>query len=227
PKLDAAIKSQKVVFNTADTNMLEIDETGVLIKERNKKEPFIKALKGINHGSSPLKWSFNKLEEQIVQECVKPDWKDNSKWGVLNEGEAGFCLSLISRIKYYSESKYLKCIIDVDESLQTIPDILDKFCLSENNDSNILRLDLSHVPFEANAREVLVNAIGKKLLSIARDSQISMDNPMLVFIDEAHQFLNKKLGDESNHYELDAFGNIAKEGRKFGLNVVIATQRPR
>lgn len=50
---------------------------------------------------------------------------------------------------------------------------------------------------------------------------------MGVFIDEAHQFLNKKIGDELNRFELDVFGNIAKEGRKFGLNVVIATQRPR
>lgn len=49
----------------------------------------------------------------------------------------------------------------------------------------------------------------------------------MVFIDEAHQFLNKKVGEDSNKFELDAFGNIAKEGRKYGLNTIIATQRPR
>jgi DNA helicase HerA-like ATPase len=51
--------------------------------------------------------------------------------------------------------------------------------------------------------------------------------PLLVFIDEAHQFLNKRIGEETNRFELDAFGNIAKEGRKYGLNTIIATQRPR
>ena len=50
---------------------------------------------------------------------------------------------------------------------------------------------------------------------------------MLVFLDEAHQFLDKTLGDENTRYPLDAFELIAKEGRKFCLNICIATQRPR
>jgi DNA helicase HerA-like ATPase len=85
------------------------------------------------------------------------------------------------------------------------------------------------VPFASNAREILVNAIGCCLLNLARnqDKTISIDKPLLVFIDEAHQFLNKSTGDEYSKITLDAFGNIAKEGRKYGLNVVIATQRPR
>ena len=32
---------------------------------------------------------------------------------------------------------------------------------------------------------------------------------------------------EHNKVELDAFGLIAKEGRKYGLTCVLATQRPR
>src|ERR1019366_8948530 len=47
------------------------------------------------------------------------------------------------------------------------------------------------------------------------------------FLDEAHQFLNRQIGDELLQVQLDAFGVIAKEGRKYGLVTVIATQRPR
>ena len=83
------------------------------------------------------------------------------------------------------------------------------------------------MPFEANARELLVNAIGRKLLACARDNMISHEKPLIVFIDESHQFLNKVIGDEINKMNLNTFGDIAKEGRKYGLNVVIATQRPR
>lgn len=50
---------------------------------------------------------------------------------------------------------------------------------------------------------------------------------MLVFIDESHQFLNKSIGDDISKMNLTAFGDIAKEGRKYGLNLVMATQRPR
>ena len=85
----------------------------------------------------------------------------------------------------------------------------------------------SEVPFEASSREILVNAIGRKLLSVARNGVINHNQPLLVFIDEAHQFLNKRVGEDTSQFELDAFGNIAKEGRKYGLNTIIATQRPR
>ena len=46
-------------------------------------------------------------------------------------------------------------------------------------------------------------------------------------MDEAHQFLNKSIGDEFNRVRLESFGLIAKEGRKYGLHALLATQRPR
>jgi DNA helicase HerA-like ATPase len=51
--------------------------------------------------------------------------------------------------------------------------------------------------------------------------------PLLVFLDEAHNFLNKTLGEEDTRYPLDSFELIAKEGRKSSLNICISTQRPR
>jgi DNA helicase HerA-like ATPase len=35
------------------------------------------------------------------------------------------------------------------------------------------------------------------------------------------------MGEGENRYPLEAFGLIAKEGRKYGLTICIATQRPR
>jgi hypothetical protein len=54
-----------------------------------------------------------------------------------------------------------------------------------------------------------------------------MKAPVLVFLDEAHQFVNRWLGEENNKFPLDSFDLIAKEGRKFSLNICMATQRPR
>jgi hypothetical protein len=142
------------------------------------------------------------------------------------DNDVGHCLNLIARIKSYSNNKNLKWMIDVDDKLQTIPNLIENFC-APTYKNKIIRLDLSQVPFEANSREILVNAIGRKLLSVARKGLISHEAPLLVFIDEAHQFLNKRIGEDTSKFELDAFGNIAKEGRKYGLNTIIATQRPR
>jgi DNA helicase HerA-like ATPase len=53
------------------------------------------------------------------------------------------------------------------------------------------------------------------------------NNPTVVILDEAHQFLDKSLGDEYSRISLESFGLIAKEGRKYGLTTLLATQRPR
>jgi DNA helicase HerA-like ATPase len=45
-------------------------------------------------------------------------------------------------------------------------------------------------------------------------------------LDEAHQFLNKALGDEHARHPLEAFDLLAKEGRKYSLSLCLATQRP-
>ena len=76
-------------------------------------------------------------------------------------------------------------------------------------------------------REILVNSIGRNLLERARDGKFKT-NPLIVFVDEAHQFLNKSIKDDYfNAKPLDAFEQISKEARKYGLFVCIATQMPR
>ena len=49
----------------------------------------------------------------------------------------------------------------------------------------------------------------------------------MVFVDEAHNFLGRQIGAEDYAAKLDAFELIAKEGRKYGLNICLASQRPR
>ena len=70
------------------------------------------------------------------------------------------------------------------------------------------------------------NSIGRFLLKLGRRDSFR-ENPILVIVDEAHQFLNKSLSVEGQDNRLDSFALIAKEGRKYSLNVCLATQRPR
>jgi hypothetical protein len=68
--------------------------------------------------------------------------------------------------------------------------------------------------------------MGRELLRLAREDRFQR-LPLVVMLDEAHQFLGRILGDEHNRYPLDAFDLVAKKGRKYGLTVCLATQRPR
>ncbi|EAP94832.1 ATP-binding protein [Vibrio splendidus] len=230
PKLSAAILSQKVVVEhwTKRREMnLTLNESHSLIKADKEKSPYYDAVKSLESNLSCKRWCFKNLAAQIEQECIWPSGKYNDAlFGGIHEGDLGYCISLISRIKSYSSNTHLKWLFDPEKNYQDIPTILEDFSKGEG-ENKILRLDLSAVPFESNGREILVNAIGRKLMNLARAKDINHENPLLVFIDEAHQFLNKTVGDEASTIKLDSFGNIAKEGRKYGLNVVIATQRPR
>lgn len=67
----------------------------------------------------------------------------------------------------------------------------------------------------------------KATRKITRRLQVFLEIPTVVILDEAHQFLNKHLGDETNRITLDNSGLISKEGRKYGLTCILATQRPR
>ena len=49
----------------------------------------------------------------------------------------------------------------------------------------------------------------------------------MLMVDEAHNFLGQQIGAEDYAAKLDAFELIAKEGRKYGLNICLASQRPR
>ena len=227
PKLDEAIRSLKVVYQNKITPAQGLSiENDILKKALKPKASFERAVQALP--TEYLPWAFSGLFNQINAECVWPNanyGKDLTKWGDVHEGDIGHCLNLVARVNSMSNNPHLKWMLDCNDDLLTIPKVIDS--LATEKISQTVRLDLSHVPFEANAREILVNAIGRKLLSCAREGDINHDKPLLVFIDEAHQFLNKKIGDETSSFALDSFGNIAKEGRKYGLNVVIATQRPR
>lgn len=233
PKLEAAIESQKIVwqFWQQHNHGLGITPNFLLNKSGQAKAPYEAALLSMNSSIQTAPWKFEYIADQIVNECVWPTGGTANNpnpiiWGGRADNDVGHCLNLIARVKAYSNNPNLKWMIDPDTTLKTLPTLIDEFC-SPINSNNVLRLDLSEVPFEANSREILVNAIGRKLLSVARQGVINHSAPLLVFIDEAHQFLNKRIGEETNRFELDAFGNIAKEGRKYGLNTIIATQRPR
>ena len=111
-----------------------------------------------------------------------------------------------------------------DKEPKDLTNVIDSFISGEKA---CLRIDFSNVSFDYQVRAILVNAIGKYMLNQARDQKFK-NNPVVIFIDEAHQFLNKAIADEYFAAKpLDAFEQISKEARKYGLFLCIATQMPR
>ncbi|QNK01372.1 DUF853 family protein [Dyella telluris] len=222
PKFREAVRSLKVAHLHP-----ELANGGLIRKQGRPRAPFEDAVIASANALSAqgARFDIRLLSSQINEECVYPaGFNANVNcWGGPTPNEVSACVTLMSRIESDLASPSLACLFDT-EDLEPLPTVLERFL--ENPGQRILRVSLEFLSFEHNARELVANAVGRYLLNLARCGRFQQ-LPLVVLLDEAHQFLDKSLGDEFSRTELEAFGLIAKEGRKYGLTCVLATQRPR
>lgn len=236
PKLMEAIRSLKIVKLLSvqgNNDQVIVDTDGILQKAGNLKRHFEEFYRKNSKDIEDkyCNFIFKNLSSQITAECV---WDTNynsgtDKWGQRNETDLSNCTSLIARINN------LLCMDEYNkifgfknefnqESTKDIKQVIDTHI---KTGSGVLRLDFSNVSFDLQVREILVNSIGKHLLNEARNGEFK-ENPVIVLIDEAHQFINKSIKDEYfDARPLDSFELISKESRKYGLFLCLATQMPR
>ncbi|EFF86755.1 ATP-binding protein [Acinetobacter junii] len=226
PKFRDAIRSLRLAQILEDRGLhLDKIDNGVFIKIGRTEESWkvsIRSIGGTKLIEDPsARFNPMKLCQQIRQECVWPPAKTHGIW---NEdlNSLSYCLALLSRINGLTTSRTFEFVFNSIE----LPTLVKKIEEFYSSNKKILRIDLSDVGFEFKAREIVANAIGRHLLNQARARSFS-DKPIVVFLDEAHNFIGKVIGNEDTIAKLDSFELIAKEGRKFGLNICLATQRPR
>ncbi len=230
PRLREAIKSLKLARLLGDPDPLV--ESGCIPKAGQEKKPFDDsyALHSASLEDPKADFDIDKLVKQIEFECVWPSgWgarqgeRDFTKWGDHHEGDFSMCTTLIARMESDLSSPQFAPILHPDTTPPLL-DTIEKFLADET--LSVLRISLRHLAFDRNVREMVANGIGRSLLRLAREGRFR-ELPLVVCVDEAHQFLNKELGDEFSRYSLDAFDLVAKEGRKYSLSICLATQRPR
>jgi len=222
PKFRAAIQSLKLARLSP---ILSVD--GTIIKAHKSKIDFERerSRHGQKLGSPYNEFEIRFLPQQIQNECVEPQRSstENTTWGGHSNLDLSYCVSLVNRVQDMISSPNLAAIFK-PKGLPSLFEEINRFTV--DSEARVLRISLKYLPFEYNTREIIGNAIGRYLLEMARRSRFC-DNPHIVILDEAHQFLTKTLRDENENFPLDAFGLIAKEGRKYALNIVLSTQRPR
>lgn len=223
PKLREALRSLKLAYLCKG-----LAPNGYLAKINQVKKPVEDALaeNAASLDADGALYDIRFLAQQIQEECVYPSAgyatnPDHSKWGS-QSNELTYCIGLIARVEAILKSPFMACIFK-QNGLTALPQVINDFLVSKES---VLRISMADLPFEHNTRELVTNAIGRHLLKLARAGSFRT-HPTVVVLDEAHQFLGKSLGDEYNKVHLESFGLIAKEGRKYGLTAVLATQRPR
>ena len=239
PILLEAIRSLKI------QKLIEKDE--VYVKAKTKKEIYFdlyrQNIEKIENNQCDF--NINLLAKQIKEECVYPvggEFKspDYSHWGDYEPKTYDYQTSLINRITDLLNTNIFNQVLGFKEEKKstntenTERKIYEKISIIEKIDDflkqghgGVLRINFEEIPSSFSVKEIISNALATHLLNKARDKSFK-ENPIILILDEAHQFLNKSIKDEFfEMHSLDAFDLIAKECRKHGLFLCLATQMPR
>lgn len=232
PKLRDAIRSLRLAYainnsqnaDPAHTALLDVDGTiqkkGLEIAKYGHAARTYTATMEDPHAP----FSLSAIAKQIQWECVWPSSRTAPNcYGDLDYQQIGYVSTLVSRVNDLVQTPEVMGVIDpqagTSDALAEIANWL------ADPGAHLLRISLRNLTFANHLREIVVNIIGQALLSRARSDEFRTI-PLVVAIDEAHQFFDVTVGDEFANTRLNAFDAIAKEGRKYGLTVCVATQRP-
>ncbi len=146
------------------------------------------------------------------------------------EGVSQFLDFLISRIRtFLSDSKIKSVVGDSDDAIleQWLTDHIGG---NNTDDGQLVILDLSLVPTEVIH---VVTAVAARMIFEALQRYRKLNKvalPTVLVMEEAHTFV-KRYRDDVENYDAasiccQVFERIAREGRKFGLGLVLSSQRP-
>jgi DNA helicase HerA-like ATPase len=90
--------------------------------------------------------------------------------------------------------------------------------------SRIKVIDFSEVP--ADVLPVVLGIVARLIYYLQFWMPDDLRHPVAIVCDEAHLYLPRERGNPNQRRALDNFEKIAKEGRKYGVSLMIVSQRP-
>lgn len=178
---------------------------------------------------SPIPFSLDKVIEEIVAlntEMVPGARGDKA-------GEFNSKLSrLIQRLENKRTDRRLGFIFQgTAESMQY--DWLNRLVIAliagtkdqENGKGGVKIIDFSEVP--SDVLPLMVSLVAKLAFSVQQWTEASQRHPVAIFCDEAHLYIpERNQTGGAGEISVEIFERIAKEGRKYGVGLVVISQRP-
>ncbi len=171
----------------------------------------------VAYNLQPLVQTFEDLDTQMVPGAKAGSEKQGPFYGKLTR--------FIQRVKNKLSDKRMGFMFSLsDEELKQ--DWLDQFCavLMDGN-SGIKVIDMSEVP--SDVLPLVIGLLARIVFSIQQWSTTENRHPLALLCDEAHLYVQQATTlDAVAELGLRSFERIAKEGRKYGVGLVIISQRP-
>jgi len=137
--------------------------------------------------------------------------------------------SFLMRLDILQKDSRVKSVIDSDQN-QTLENWLNEYIGKNDHNPSITIIDLSLLPSEI---LFLVVSVMARIIFEAHQrykKQTGQTLPTVLVVDEAHNLIKRYETEDDNisaqRLCTQIFEKIAKEGRKFGVGLVLASQRP-
>lgn len=95
---------------------------------------------------------------------------------------------------------------------------------SVNGEKGVKIIDFSEVP--SDILPLIVSLIARVIFSVQQWTPVNTRHPIAVFCDEAHLYIPANTEKSIDDASLVTFERISKEGRKYGVGLVVISQRP-
>lgn len=144
------------------------------------------------------------------------------KQGPLN----GKLTRFVQRLESKITDKRLNFLFNRDDSLLAYDWIknLIEHLLGFGNNNGVKIIDFSEIP--SDILPLITGLIARLIFTVQQWTDVEDRHPIAVFCDEAHLYLPVTASDNMDERGLRNFERIAKEGRKYGVSLVVISQRP-
>lgn len=178
---------------------------------------------------SPIPFSLESLLEKL--NAINSEMVPGARAGAEKAGDFNGKLSrMISRLENKISDKRMgflfgggKVVMEFDWLNKLVGTLIG--VNSENSKAGIKIVDFSEVP--SDILPLIVSLIARLSFSVQQWTKSEERHPIALLCDEAHLYIpNKSSSSSSDEISLSIFERIAKEGRKYGLSLVVISQRP-
>ena len=166
---------------------------------------------------------------EVVLKCLKekdeemvPGSAGKEKQGPLY----GKLTRFIQRLESKRSDKRLNFIFSSEKELMDyswFEKLIGKL-LNFGNKNGLKIIDFSEVP--SDILPLITGLVGRLVFSIQQWMNADLRHPVALFCDEAHLYIPERADGGMEEKGLHSFERIAKEGRKYGVSLVVISQRP-
>lgn len=178
---------------------------------------------------SPIPYKLEKVLQELkrLDEEMVPGAAGKEKQGPFFGKLARF----IQRLEAKKDDKRIGFLFQVsDDELQI--EWLNEFCSALMLGSEVNRkkagvkiIDFSEVP--SDVLPLVIGLIARIIFTVQQWTTKENQHPICLLCDEAHLYIPERTNqDAASELSLKSFERIAKEGRKYGVSLVVISQRP-